>query len=290
MSEAWIIDAVRTPRGVGKIGKGALAEIHPQQVGSTVLRALAERNKIDTAQVDDVIWGTSSQVGLQGRDLGRMSALDAGYDVRSSGVTLDRFCGSGHLDGELRRLDHHVRHVRPGRGRRVRADERQGPPAADAGRLACVRQRQHAAARQPPADPAGHLRRHHRDDGRHHPRRRRQAGRREPAPRRHRHRRGPLRQEPHARLPRGRNARPRPRGVPAPADDARRPRRAETRVRGDGRHRRRRNRRHLPQPDPAEVPRRRHQVRPPRRQLVRAWSTGRRRCSWRRRNTPRAMG
>ncbi len=95
MSEAWIIDAVRTPRGIGKIGKGALAEIHPQQVGSTVLRALAERNKINTAEVDDVIWGTSSQVGLQGRDLGRMSALDAGYDIRSSGVTLDRFCGSG---------------------------------------------------------------------------------------------------------------------------------------------------------------------------------------------------
>jgi acetyl-CoA C-acetyltransferase len=95
VSEAWIIDACRTPRGVGKIGKGALAEIHPQMVGSTVLRALAERNKIDTSQVDDVIWGTSSQVGLQGRDLGRMSALDAGYDIRSSGVTLDRFCGSG---------------------------------------------------------------------------------------------------------------------------------------------------------------------------------------------------
>jgi acetyl-CoA C-acetyltransferase len=95
MSEAWIIDACRTPRGVGKIGKGALADIHPQQVGATVLRALAERNKIDTAQVDDVIWGTSSQTGLQRGDLGRMSALDAGYDVRSSGVTLDRFCGSG---------------------------------------------------------------------------------------------------------------------------------------------------------------------------------------------------
>ncbi len=95
MSEAWIIDACRTPRGIGKIGKGALAEIHPQQVGSTVLRAIAERNKIDTADVDDVIWGTSSQVGLQGRDLGRMSALDAGYDIRSSGVTMDRFCGSG---------------------------------------------------------------------------------------------------------------------------------------------------------------------------------------------------
>jgi len=95
VSEAWIIDACRTPRGIGKLGKGALAEIHPQQLGSTVLRALAERNKIDTADVDDVIWGTSAQVGLQGRDLGRMSALDAGYDMKSSGVTLDRFCGSG---------------------------------------------------------------------------------------------------------------------------------------------------------------------------------------------------
>jgi acetyl-CoA C-acetyltransferase len=95
VTEAWIIDACRTPRGIGKIGKGALAEIHPQQLGATVLKALAERNGIDTAQVDDVIWGTSSQVGPQRGDLGRMSALDAGYDVRSSGVTLDRFCGSG---------------------------------------------------------------------------------------------------------------------------------------------------------------------------------------------------
>ncbi len=95
MSEAWIIDAVRTPRGVGKYGKGALHEIHPQQLGATVLRALAERNKINTAEVDDVIWGCSSQRGPASGDLGRMSALDAGYDIRSSGVTLDRFCGSG---------------------------------------------------------------------------------------------------------------------------------------------------------------------------------------------------
>jgi len=95
MSEAWIIDAVRTPRGIGKIGKGALAEIHPQQLGATVLKALATRNQLNTADVDDVIWGTSSQTGLQRGDLGRMSALDAGYDERSSGVTLDRFCGSG---------------------------------------------------------------------------------------------------------------------------------------------------------------------------------------------------
>ncbi len=95
MAEAWIIDAVRTPRGIGKVGKGALASIHPQQLGATVLKALAERNNIKTEEVDDIIWGTSSQRGKQGGDLGRMSALDAGYDVRSSGVTLDRFCGSG---------------------------------------------------------------------------------------------------------------------------------------------------------------------------------------------------
>ncbi|MBN7797608.1 acetyl-CoA C-acetyltransferase [Parahaliea mediterranea] len=95
MSEAWIIDACRTPRGIGKKGKGALADQHPQHLGATVLRALAERNDLNTADVDDIVFGTSSQRGQQGSDLARMAALDAGYDVRSSGVTLDRFCGSG---------------------------------------------------------------------------------------------------------------------------------------------------------------------------------------------------
>jgi acetyl-CoA C-acetyltransferase len=95
MTDALIIDACRTPRGIGKYPKGALSQIHAQRLGSTVLKALAERNRIDTAEVDDVIWGASSQRGPQSCDLGRMSALDAGYDVRSSGVTLDRFCGSG---------------------------------------------------------------------------------------------------------------------------------------------------------------------------------------------------
>ena len=95
MQEAWIIDACRTPRGIGKKGKGALAEQHPQHLGATVLRAIAERNQIETADIDDVIFGTSSQRGQQGRDLARMAALQAGYDVRSSGMTLDRFCGSG---------------------------------------------------------------------------------------------------------------------------------------------------------------------------------------------------
>ena len=95
MVDALIIDACRTPRGIGKAGKGALSGIHPQQLGATVLRALADRTGIDTSDVDDIIWGTSSQRGPQSGDLGRMSALDAGYDVRASGVTLDRFCGSG---------------------------------------------------------------------------------------------------------------------------------------------------------------------------------------------------
>ncbi|MEW5685556.1 MAG: acetyl-CoA C-acetyltransferase [Pseudomonadota bacterium] len=95
MPEALIIDACRTPRGIGKVGKGALADHHPQHLAATVLAALAERNNLKTEEVDDIIWGTSSQRGKQGGDLGRMAALDAGYDVRASGVTLDRFCGSG---------------------------------------------------------------------------------------------------------------------------------------------------------------------------------------------------
>src|ERR1700761_509296 len=95
MPDALIIDACRTPRGIGKVDRGALAHLHPQHLGATVLKALAERNDLDTREVDDVIWGTSTQVDKQGADLGRMAALDAGYDIVSSGVTLDRFCGSG---------------------------------------------------------------------------------------------------------------------------------------------------------------------------------------------------
>ena len=95
MGEALIIDAARTPRGTGRAGKGALAHMHPQHLAATVLKALADRNDLDTADVDDVIWSTSTQRGRQGGDLARMAALDAGYDVRASGVTLDRFCGGG---------------------------------------------------------------------------------------------------------------------------------------------------------------------------------------------------
>jgi acetyl-CoA C-acetyltransferase len=95
MGDAFIVDAVRTPRGIGKVGKGALADIHPQQLASTVLKAIAKRNDLNTEHVDDIIWGTSTQRGKQAMDMGRMAALDAGYSVKASGMTLDRFCGSG---------------------------------------------------------------------------------------------------------------------------------------------------------------------------------------------------
>lgn len=94
MMEALIIDACRTPRGIGKIGKGAFTDMHPQHLGANVLKALAERTGINTAEIDDVIWGCSAQKLTQGFDLGRMTALDAGYDMKAGGFTLDRFCGS----------------------------------------------------------------------------------------------------------------------------------------------------------------------------------------------------
>lgn len=95
MPEAYIIDAVRTPRGIGKPGKGALSHLHPQHLAASVLKAVRDRNDLKTEEVNDIIWSTSTQKGKQGGDLGRMAALDAGYDIRASGMTLDRFCGGG---------------------------------------------------------------------------------------------------------------------------------------------------------------------------------------------------
>ncbi|MGB5949674.1 MAG: acetyl-CoA C-acetyltransferase [Parvibaculum sp.] len=95
MKEAWIIDAARTPRGVGKIGKGALADVHPQRILSTVLKALGERNNLDSDDIDDVIAGCGTQSGKQGACIARMAALDAGWKNTAPGFSLDRFCGSG---------------------------------------------------------------------------------------------------------------------------------------------------------------------------------------------------
>jgi acetyl-CoA C-acetyltransferase len=93
--EVWIIDAARTARGIGKAGKGALAGVHPQRLLSTVLSALAERNGLDTADLDDVIAGCNTQIGKQGLCIARMAALDAGFSPATPGFALDRFCGSG---------------------------------------------------------------------------------------------------------------------------------------------------------------------------------------------------
>ena len=95
MDDALIIDAVRTPRGGGKWGKGSLSHLHPQHLGAAVLKAIQERNALDTREVNDVIFSTSAQRGRQAGDIGRMSALYAGYDPVVSGMTLDRFCGGG---------------------------------------------------------------------------------------------------------------------------------------------------------------------------------------------------
>ncbi|HEX7872771.1 MAG TPA: acetyl-CoA C-acetyltransferase [Sphingobium sp.] len=95
MNEAWIIDTARTPRGIGKFGKGALSDVHPQRILSSVLKALAERNGLNTSDIDDVIAGTGTQFGKQGLCLARMAALDAGYDPVAPAFSLDRFCGSG---------------------------------------------------------------------------------------------------------------------------------------------------------------------------------------------------
>ncbi|HEY6877966.1 MAG TPA: acetyl-CoA C-acyltransferase [Polyangiales bacterium] len=95
MTEAWIVDAARTPRGIGKQHKGALWDVHPQRLMSTVLKALAKRNELNTAEIDDVIISCNYQYLKQGQDLARMAALDAGFDIKASGVTIDRFCGGG---------------------------------------------------------------------------------------------------------------------------------------------------------------------------------------------------
>ena len=94
MKEAWIIDAVRTPRGVGK-AEGAIADVHPQRLLSQLLIALAERTGLDPNDIDDVISGVNTQAGKQGLNLARMAVLDAGFPETVPGFSLDRFCGSG---------------------------------------------------------------------------------------------------------------------------------------------------------------------------------------------------
>ncbi|WP_329113749.1 thiolase family protein [Streptomyces sp. NBC_01465] len=91
MRDAVIVDAVRTP--VGRRG-GSLSAIHPVDLSAHVLTALAERNGLDPSAVDDVVWGTVSQVGEQAGVVGRFAALAAGWPESVPGVSVSRACGS----------------------------------------------------------------------------------------------------------------------------------------------------------------------------------------------------
>ncbi len=93
--DSYIIGAARTPRGKGKIGKGALTSVHPQELLATVLRALPGRAGFDVRDVDDAVVGTVSQIGAQGANIARNTGLAAGWPQEIGGVSLNRFCGSG---------------------------------------------------------------------------------------------------------------------------------------------------------------------------------------------------
>lgn len=92
--KSYILDAARTPRGRGKKGKGALSDVHPQELLAQVLRGLEGRG-LDARDVNDVIVGAVSQVGDQGANVARNAVLAAGWPIEVSGVSLNRFCGSG---------------------------------------------------------------------------------------------------------------------------------------------------------------------------------------------------
>ena len=94
MADAYIFDAVRTPRGKGK-KSGSLHEITALSLLTQQLEALRDRNDLDTSKVDDVIMGCVSPVAGQGADIARAAAIQANYNDKAAGVTINRFCASG---------------------------------------------------------------------------------------------------------------------------------------------------------------------------------------------------
>ena len=94
MSDAVIVEAVRTPVGIGKPGKGELSGIHPVDLSASVIDALVQRSGIDPDAIDDVIWGCVSQVGEQSANVARNAACAAGLPESVTGVSIDRQCGS----------------------------------------------------------------------------------------------------------------------------------------------------------------------------------------------------
>ena len=91
MPEAYVIDSVRS--AIGKRG-GALADVHPADLGATVLRAVLERNEVDPPEIDDVIFGCVDAIGPQAGNIARTAWLAAGFPESVPGVTVDRQCGS----------------------------------------------------------------------------------------------------------------------------------------------------------------------------------------------------
>ncbi len=94
MTDAFIFDAVRTPRGKGR-SSGALHGSTPISLAITALQALRERNTLDTAFVDDIILGCVEPAGEQGANIARVAAIAAGYHESAAGVQVNRFCASG---------------------------------------------------------------------------------------------------------------------------------------------------------------------------------------------------
>ena len=94
MTEAFVFDAIRTPRGKGK-KDGSLYEVKPINLLAGLLTDLQKRHQFDTAQVDDIVMGLVSPVGEQGSVLPKVAALKAGWDFQCAGVQINRFCASG---------------------------------------------------------------------------------------------------------------------------------------------------------------------------------------------------
>ena len=94
MTDAYIFDAVRTPRGKGK-KNGSLHEVTALSLLTQQLESIRDRNDLDTSKVDDIIMGCVSPVGEQGADIARSASISAGYDQTAAGVTINRFCASG---------------------------------------------------------------------------------------------------------------------------------------------------------------------------------------------------
>ena len=95
MTDCFIYDAVRTPRGKGRKKDGALADAPPLRMAKAVLEALPRRGGFDDSEIEDVILGCVEPVGEQGANVGRMAALISGYDDSVPGLQLNRFCSSG---------------------------------------------------------------------------------------------------------------------------------------------------------------------------------------------------